>query len=368
MDTKLIDVFVSYSRIDAMQVDTWIKGLRRGGVRVWHDDRRDVGGRRWKISARAAAERCEVLIWFVSKYGAASRESGEVARMASANGKAVMIVNLDTAPVPPVFDVSLPGVTVVDAIMGGRPATWEAIVNGVRRQGVPWIPRTARRRVSGRPNERRRAVMVRAWLRVIVIILMIFGLVRLFQYRHWVTEVASASASAKTAPAAQPLPVKTPEASPHAAPAAPEPAIPTAVPVQAADPHSKRAIEFVAQCIAATDREHGLTQEQIDAATSFFADPLRMPGEGIRPRQTMKATLQKDQQQLPRWHEVIHFIEAKEVPDPACREVSVQLSYSGTTAEGELMRGVIREHYTVDFTNESKPKITEFSYEDLKPQ
>jgi|GEM_PF-6408615 len=373
MDTKLIDIFVSYARADCVQVESWVKRLRQGGVGVWFDEARDNGARKKRISARTAAQRCEVLVWFVSKFGTVSPEAGSIAAYASGNGKAVLIVALDTVPVPKVFDLSLPKAAVVDLFLLGRAATWEAILKGVRDQGVPWIDPSRRRRPSSRPN-RRRSSTAGALLGASVVSFIILALLlwpRLKRENLVADAPHTPMAEAPHAPVAAasspPMAVAVPAPTP-AVVHAPEPAIPVEVPPALEDSKSKRAIEYVTRCIGAAAREQGLTPERIDAIAAFFADPVRVEGMGLQPASAIKASLQSRQREWPKWKETIHFIEAEETPDPACREVVVQLSYAGESSAKDITRGVLRQHYIVDFTNEQKPNISKLWIDDPKRQ
>ena len=373
METKQIDIFVSYARADCVQVESWVKRLRQGGVGVWFDEARDNGTRTKRISARTAAQRCEVLVWFVSKFGTVSPEAGSIASYASGNGKTVLIVALDTVPVPQVFDLSLPKVAVVDLFLLGRSATWEAILKAVRDQGVPWIDPSRTRRPSSRPNRRRRT-MAGAVLGASVVSFMILALLLWPRLKRGNSVVEAPHVPVAETPHAPVVATSSPPlavaitAPPPAVVHAPESAIPVEVPPALEDSKSKRAIEYVTRCIGAAAREQGLTPERIDAIAAFFADPVRVEGMGLQPASAIKASLQSRQREWPKWKETIHFIEAEETPDPACREVVVQLSYAGESSDKDTTHGVLRQHYIVDFTNEQKPNISKLWIDEPKRQ
>src|SRR3569623_14921 len=141
MDTRLIDVFVSYSRADLVRVEPWVKLLRKGGIVVWFDSLMGTAAGGRGLTAHEAAKRCEVLVFFISKSVIISQEMGDAAAQASSNDKAVIIVTLDMVPVPAGFDLQQPRVTTVDLLAVGRQGAWEALLKGVRDQGIPWIPR-----------------------------------------------------------------------------------------------------------------------------------------------------------------------------------------------------------------------------------
>ena len=381
MDTKLIDIFVSCSRADGAQVEPWMRRLREGGVVVWYDATRDTGRR--KMTAREAAEHCELLVWFVSRLSGASQEAGAAAAAASEKGKAVLIVALDASPLPKVFDLSLPRISVVDLLGVGREATWEALLKTVREQGVPWIPPGRSRRRSTAPNRRRTKAATKAWAAAA----MVSALILLGAFLAWpyITRPRPGPPEVPVA-VAVPFPVLAPK---ETAPAPSEPQVPHAVPVPSPvsppvaqappaipverspgteDALAKRAIEFVTSCIGAPGRENGLTQEQVDAAAAYFADPTLIRGLGQQPVSAIKASIHNRQNEWPKWKEVIHYINAQPASDPQCREVTALISYSGESPEKGVAQGVVRGHYVVSFSDPRDPHIIELWTDDQKPQ
>ena len=208
MDTKLIDIFVSYSSADAARVEPWIKRLRKGGVVVWHNVLDRLGPRRRRISAREATRSCEVLIWFTSKFSSEAEDAGRLAAEATRNNKAVLVVTLDTAPAPALFDLSLPRVSTVDLLLVGRQATWEGILKAVRDQGIPWIPPGTKRRLSSQPNQRRSIAHARALLRMALAagLLLLAGSLAFTHFK-----MGSRTASPSLPPAPAPPPVTQPK-------------------------------------------------------------------------------------------------------------------------------------------------------------
>ena len=383
MDTKLIDVFVSYSRTDLVRVESWVKRLRKGGVRIWFDVRGDGGRKGSKISAREAAKRCQVLIWFVSKFSKVSQGAGAAASEASTNGKTVLVVTLDTSPAPADFDASLPGMAAVDLLLLGRQATWEAILKAVRGQGVPWVPPGAKRKRSSRPNERRSTALARAWLRaaILTVLVLIGGSLAVTRIKHRQGEthpplpVSSVPAGQPqrlltvTTATTLPPPITLPER-PAAAASRPPitlPERPAALTQQdLADPQTVKAIEHVKHCIEAAGRENGLSQTEIDQIAGYWADPTFIEGMGLQDANGIKASLTNRQRELPKWKEIVHFIKAVGTEKPTVFEVIAQTSFASTNSEHVESRGTVLAHYWVDVSVLEQPKITKLWVENKR--
>lgn len=376
MDTRLIDVFVSYSRADAVRVEPWIKLLRKGGIVVWFDSLHETGTGARRLSAREAAKRCEVLVFFISKSVIISREMGEMAAQASSGGKAVIIVTLDMVPVPAVFDLQQPRVTVVELLAVGRQAAWEALLKGVRDQGIPWIAPGTKRRRSSRPNQRRSTAMARAWLRwaVLAMTVLVGGSLAVTHFKPAASgppaALPSAAPAAPSGSAAGQLLTVTAGTAPPAPAGAggsstsgpppitlpPRPTLPTQE--EAMDPKTARAVEHVKSCIEAANRENGLTQEQIDKIATYWADPVEIEGRGPQSQALIKASAFNRQKEFPRFRETIHHIKAVGTEKPAELEVIVQTSYAAENPATQVrLNGVVLSHYVVDVADMNAPKI-----------
>ncbi|MDB6139611.1 MAG: hypothetical protein JWO94_2683 [Verrucomicrobiaceae bacterium] len=369
MDTKLIDVFVSYSRADSVRVEPWVLALRRGGVTVWYDTSKDNGPSKRQTTVEGAVGNCEVLIFFVSKVSKESAEAGRMAGEASGKGRAVIIVALDASAVPAVFDVTLPGVTVVNTVVIGRQAAWEGILKAVRSHGVPWIVPGSRRKRSSRPNEYRGARLARGFLRtaLVIALLLVGGSLAITRFKH---PAVGPAAALPTTPApmavteTKPLLTVTTDVPP--ARREPLPEKPAVTQQDLADPLTLRAIEHVRRCIEAATREHGLTSEQIDVIASYWADPTFIEGKGLQDAAAMKASMTARQRELPRWKEMVHFIKAVGTDKPTVLEVIAQTIVSATNADHVESRATVLAHYWVDMSVADQPKITKLWPEQVK--
>ncbi|MDB6120259.1 MAG: hypothetical protein JWO08_4040, partial [Verrucomicrobiaceae bacterium] len=305
MDTKLIDVFVSYSRADSVRVEAWVKRLRKGGIVTWFDLLKGVGRRGSRITAQEAAQRCEVLIWFVSKFSKESMTAGKAAAAASENGKTVIIVALDASGAPPMFDLALPRTALVNLVVVGQQAAWEATLKAVRAQGVPWVPPTSRRKRSRRPNELRSAAMARGWLRAAIFagLILVAGSLALTRFNrssHEAPPMPTPVAVVEKNTGPKPLlSVATDEAPTKIEP----PVKPSVTQQDLADPLTLKAIEHVRRCIEAANRENGLTEAQMDAITNYWADPAFMEDRGLQDAKALKASMTLNQQKAPKWKE-----------------------------------------------------------------
>lgn len=368
MDTKLIDIFVSYSRADSVRVESWIKRLRKGGIKVWFDAPKDNGPRRRRITAEEAARRCEVLVWFISKQCLVAREAGEVADSAATKGRKVLIVSLDGSAVPAVFDLALPKVVAIDLVQIGRQATWEAVLKEIRSQGVPYITPGSRRKRSPLPNERRSTVLAWRWLRsaiIVVALLVVASLVFTFvSHRPAPASVPQAVPSVAVSSEPKPLLTVTSEASP--AKSETSPAKPVATQEEFADPRTLRAIEHVKLVIAAASRENGLTDAQINTIAGYWSDPAFIEGKGLQDASLWKASMTARQQESPKWKETVHSIKAMGTDNPTLIEVIAQTSFVAENPEHVESRGTVLAHYWVDVSVMDQPKITKMWPEQVK--
>ncbi len=369
MDTKLIDVFVSYSRADLVRVESWVKKLRKGGIITWFDSTKDTGRGRSRIAAQEAAQRCEVLIWFVSKFSKERADAGKAAAAACENGKTVIIVALDASAVPPMFDVSLPRVLLVNLVVVGQQAAWEAILKAVRAQGLPWIPPTSKRKRSRRPNELRGAALARRWLRAAIFLGLILvggslAFTRFTRSNHEAPPMPPSAPVAEKNSGPKPLLSVTSDEVPTRT----EPMVKPSVTQQdLADPLTLKAIEHVRKCIEAATRENGLTEAQIDAITGYWADPAFMEDRGLQDAKALKASMTINQQKAPKWKETVHFIKAVGTDKPTLIEVIAQTSFSATGTDKVEARGTVLAHYWVDMTVMEQPKITKLWIESNRP-
>lgn len=163
----------------------------------------------------------------------------------------------------------------------------------------------------------------------------------------------------------QPLLPVQPEPTPKAVPVAPPPppTPPSGTPTTLLGDQTslaERAMALVQDCVLASNRDDGFTQEQIDQIVSFFTDPVYIVGKGEQSHEALKASLRVRQDEWPEWHENIGFIKVDDEPvaEAATLVVVVRSSFFAENKRNKSgTSGAVVTRYTVRFAPGQKPLI-----------
>lgn len=93
-------VFVSYARDESKKVYGILAKLEQHGIKFWVDTRDIKSGKDWAEEISKAILRCRKFLLFMSHLSMASNNTSQEVKIASANGKKIILLRLDDVEIP----------------------------------------------------------------------------------------------------------------------------------------------------------------------------------------------------------------------------------------------------------------------------
>lgn len=127
-----MSIFLSYSRRDSELANRLYQDLQARGLQVWMDRDAIQAGTLWRTSIVDGIRNCRVFLLVVST---ASQQSSNVAKevsLAESNGKPILPLKIDDAPISPDFSYSLAGIQFVDMSLKGYENSLLELANAVQ--------------------------------------------------------------------------------------------------------------------------------------------------------------------------------------------------------------------------------------------
>jgi hypothetical protein len=151
-----MSIFMSYSRSDLQQADSWIAHLEQFGYRVWIDRAGIRGGQQWMATIVRAIEDAEAVLLLLSPNSARSDNVRREIDLAMQSRKRIIPVEIQATTIPAALLYQLAGVQLVQVWKdrrGGLPLVMAALKEaGVERGGGRMVATTPPRRSAAETN------------------------------------------------------------------------------------------------------------------------------------------------------------------------------------------------------------------------
>lgn len=205
------DAFLSYASRDAAIADSVVRGLESAGVACWIAPRDVPPGAQYADAIVRAINGAKVLILVLSESAVGSTHVGKEIERASAKGRPIIALRIDTAPLTPALEYFLSESQWIEARSGATDAALPKLVDAVRRllTAAPKPPSPARETsLNFEPGHRlgKRSLPRRLRIGLVLLGVLAVGAVVLFAGRHWVSSTAPDAASTSAPAPATPVP------------------------------------------------------------------------------------------------------------------------------------------------------------------